>query len=53
MREPSTGAGLVGSQVTNLKFFIEEAPGLVPVAGLIHRNQTLARLAEVAAFTFM
>lgn len=38
MREPSTGAGLVGSQVTNLKFFIEEAPGLVPVAGFEHHG---------------
>ena len=38
MREPSTGAGLVGSQVTNLKFFIEEAPGLVPVAGFEHKG---------------
>lgn len=38
MREPQTGAGLVGSQVTNLKFFIEEAPGLVPVVGFEHKG---------------
>lgn len=38
VREPQTGAGLVGSQVSNLKFYIEEAPGLVPVVGFEHHG---------------
>lgn len=33
VRDPATGANIVGSEVSDLKFFIEEAPGLVPVAG--------------------
>ena len=38
IREASTGASIVGSQVSNLKFFIEEAPGLVPVVGYEHKG---------------
>lgn len=32
----STGVRVGGSDVSNLKFFIEDAPGLVPVAGFEH-----------------
>ena len=37
-RDPDTGNGLADSQISNLKFFIEEAPGLVPVAGFEHEG---------------
>lgn len=35
-RDPATNEQLADSGVTNLKFFIEDAPGLVPVAGFEH-----------------
>lgn len=37
-RDPATRQPLVNSGISNLRFFIEEAPGLIPVVGFEHKG---------------